>query len=148
MGVIKSSVCMRVWGGAEIPPEPQLTPTQKNSIAAWQAHRAWIQRWHIFTGFSTSILPKYRPLARSQEGNWNSIIPFTEQHIRDTCQSSVSSTAAPRNLSLSRTAFYSEMIGKHACWALYIMVGAMKTPAHTHIHRPNLQSALFYLYTL
>lgn len=66
-------VCMHAWGGAGIPPEPQLTQTQKN-IAAWQTCRAWIQLWHNFTGFSASILPKYRPLARSQKGNWNSII--------------------------------------------------------------------------
>lgn len=66
-------ICIHVRGGARIPPEPQLTQTQKN-IAARQTCGAWIQLWHNFTGFSASILPEYRPLARSQKENWNSII--------------------------------------------------------------------------
>lgn len=65
--------CMHVWGGAEMPPELQLTQTQK-TVATRQTCGAWIQLWHNFTGFSASILPKYRPLARSQKGNQNSII--------------------------------------------------------------------------
>lgn len=65
--------CVRVGGGAEIPPEPQLTQTQRN-IASRQTCSAWLQLWHNFTGFGTSILPKYRPLARSQRRSWSSVI--------------------------------------------------------------------------
>lgn len=91
--------CMHVRGGAEIPPEPQLTQTQKN-IAAWQIYKALIQLWHDFIGFSVSILPEYRPLARSQEGRKTAILLFLcrttrGKNIRDTCQSSAHQTHTP-----------------------------------------------------
>lgn len=44
-----------------MPPEPQLTQTQKNTDA-WQIYKALIQLWHHFTGFSINCLLEYRPL--------------------------------------------------------------------------------------
>lgn len=79
---------MHVWGGAGIPPEPQLTQTQKN-IAAWQTCRAWIQLWHNFTGFSTSILAKIQATGSQSERKLEFYYFRAEQHIQDTCQSFV-----------------------------------------------------------
>lgn len=69
-------VCMHVWGGAGIAPEPQLTQTQKN-IAAWQTHT----HTQLGVKFGTTSLVSVRAFFQNighwlaaQEGIWNSII--------------------------------------------------------------------------
>lgn len=101
--------CMHVWGGAGIPLELQLTQTQKK-----HSSMANTQSWDSCAGttslgfFSCArIPPKYRPLARSQEGIWDSIISAQSNPSSGTCcQRSVHQTGAPCHLSLRWTDFH------------------------------------------
>lgn len=74
-----------VSGGAGIPPEPQLTQTQKGTRQhGKQAERRFSAGITSLVS-SSSILLKCRPLACSQEEKLNSIFS-AQNHIPDTCQ--------------------------------------------------------------
>lgn len=73
-----------VWGGAGIPPEPQLTQTQKNIS---QSSDAALAQFHWFQLKHSS---KYRPLALSQTRKLEIVLfLLRKQSIQDTCHSFV-----------------------------------------------------------
>lgn len=107
-------------------------------------------RWHGFTGFGARIPPEYRPLARSQEGIWDSIISAQNNTSRGTCQRSphrnrrtvslVSQldsfsfgddwkTSPPNQISFSKI--------KQPCFAE--LPAPIKPPAHAHKPNPALE---------
>lgn len=107
--------CMHVWGGAGIPLELQLTQTQKkhSSMAntqSWDSCAGTTSLGFVFFSLSlcVHIPPKYRPLARSQEGIWDSIISTQSNTSSSTCcQRWAYQTDARCHLSLSALDRYS-----------------------------------------
>lgn len=150
------NVCMREKG-AGIPPEPQLNQAQKN-IAARQTCGAWLQLWHNSSGFSTSILPKYRPLARCQKGSCNSIISAQKNtskiYLSVLCAADQFTMQSVSQLDSFLFEDDWKMIShpinhqfKNTCLLsfLFIRTEGMKSSAHANTRPPNPHSKHYFI---